>query len=308
MNFWVYNHLGKGTAYVKALQKARHQQVRRIEHADLVLLDSEHPARTAELSMAERRGLPVCVFPHGGNPSVLDNGPTGYWPSTHVATQFIPAPGHYACWKAQGGPARKFVLTGFPWCEQQPFRPTAKVETVVFAPVHPSSTGDMDRFWHEANRRAQERIRELFPAARVLVSVWFSLAQNGLDEIDGWTYLPTRLALSTDLIDQADLVVANETFACLAVARGVPTVMIDQTLADWGGRRWQGADAMDPLWWYPHAIEGDVLKALENEAGEWRRQFIGGPFQPQTVVKACERAVKEGLPLNAGFSSARRLA
>jgi len=300
VRFWVYDHIGKAQPYIKALQKAQHQQVTELRHADLILLDYEHPARSEQLGYAEAHQIPVILYPHGGNPLSFDSGQYGYEPDPHVRVQFVAGPGHITCFREQGGPERKFVISGFPWCEQRSFRPSREVSTVVFAPVHPSASGYMGEVWREANRTAQKQIWELFPNARVLVSVYATLEQNGLLPIAGWEFHASLQAISTALIDQADLVVATETFACLAIARGTPTVMFSQRQLDWDGTEFWGAKIVGPLLRYPYDLSDidQVLEALEVEATAWRNRFIGPPFNPGLVVKTCERALKEHLAGN----------
>ena len=294
MRFWAYDHIGKAGPYIKALQKHRHQRVEDINHADLVLLDIEHAERKPYLDHAVQHGIPVAVYLHGGYPLARGDEPSFFQPSRHVRLHLVPAPGHIACYKAQDLPPRRYLVTGFPWTEQQPFKPSREVKTVVFAPAHPSANGYMAEPWREGNHRAQERILELFPEAKVLVSVYGTLDQNGLEPADNWEFIPSRQELGVGLIDQGDLIVAIETFACQAIAHGKPTVVFNQRMMDWHGNRPWGADAIEPIMRYPYDLDDtlSVRQALRQEVAIWRWQFVGTEFHPGLVARACERLLR----------------
>ncbi len=290
MRFWVHDHLGKARSYITALQKSGHQRVTEPKHADLFLLDVEHRERRGAIGYAEAHDLPVVIYPHGGNPPYGQE--PGYLPTGQVRVQFVAAPGHVQ-WHRQLEPfPRNYVVSGFPFCPQAPYKPCPEPETVVFAPLHPSAQGFMCQELLDANLDAQQRIQGLFPRAKVIVSLNGSLEQNGLTPVPDWLYRVSDLQQGTLLIDLADLVVAVETFAYQAVARGKPTVMFRFPCVDWDGRQ-LGADDT-ALMGYPYRLDDEdtVMAALLREASEWRQQMVGPPFQAQTVAKACQRALR----------------
>ncbi len=290
VRFWAYDHIGKGTAYITALQKGGWQRVAQLKHADLLLLDVEHREREGAIRHAERWHLPVALYPHGGNPPYGKD--VGHMPTEQVRVQFVAGPGHLGWHRQQDPPPRSYVVSGFPFCPQLPYKPRPEPETVVFAPLHPSAQGFMCQELRQANLNAQEWIRELFPGLTVIVSLNGSLEQNGLTPVADWLYRITDLRPGTELIDVGDVVVAVETFAYQAVARGKPTIMFPFPCVDWDGRRLAPDKAS--LAGYPYRIDDEdtVRAALLSEASEWRQQMIGPQFQAQTVVKACQRALR----------------
>ncbi len=294
VRFWAYDHIGKAAAYITALQKAGWQRVENIRKADLILLDIEHRERIEVLAYAERYDVPIVLYPHGAIPVPA----AAQIPSRQVRVHFVPGPGHVGHAKRKGVPRRDIVISGFPYCAQRPFKPSAVPAVVVFAPLHPSANGFMCQPLRDANLAAQHRILELFPRASVHVSLFASLADNGLLPVGGWTYHRSQQKLdpAVALIDGADLVVAVETFAALGVARGKPTVTFAAPEVDWDGNPHPVADAIR----YPYELTDGMEEALRVEASEWRRQIIGPDFQPGTVVKTCGRAAtRRGAPVPA---------
>jgi hypothetical protein len=134
-----------------------------------------------------------------------------------------------------------------------------------------------------------------------------TLEQNGLWEVDGVEYVNGRLRAETAEIDVTDAVVAGDgTFPTLAMARGVPTVMYGQATLAWGlpGEKLvppRRADRYMDYIRYPFdAFDGPldeiVHAAARSEApiADWKRRFVGRPFDPRAFVALIERLMSQG--------------
>jgi len=107
-----------------------------------------------------------------------------------------------------------------------------------------------------------------------------------------------------DMMDAADVVVAHQTFAWLAVARGVPCVMFAEDMPTHfrcngkyeNVRCWN--DVVD-LFRYPYDLlcENDIMRLLKRATmsdcgvSDWRRRMIGSPFSPTEFVEKVEKYI-----------------
>ena len=107
-------------------------------------------------------------------------------------------------------------------------------------------------------------------------------------------YIRGGLDLSYADMDNADVVVGHQTYAWLAVARGVPTVMMDEEMPTHTSPR-KGPSSFAKHWddykdliMYPLDIlhTDDPMRLMERAAGsdgdimEWKQRMIGEAFDP----------------------------
>jgi len=130
------------------------------------------------------------------------------------------------------------------------------------------------------------------------------LDKNGLWEAPGVIYVEGQPDQSYAQIDAADVVVSHQTFAYIAVARGVPTVMMSeqypprigceeyntfQYVMNWEKYRDLLAYPLDIL------AEDDTLALFQRavrsdeEIVNWRCRLIGEPFDPLQFVKKVKK-------------------
>jgi hypothetical protein len=95
-------------------------------------------------------------------------------------------------------------------------------------------------------------------------------------------------------VDEADLVVADGTLACLALARGKPVVMFGQShpIEDEHNRPADGTEIRVPR--YPVDYDDgpldDLFHAACSGAGQdWKDEFAGGPFDKAAFLEAVAR-------------------
>ena len=133
--------------------------------------------------------------------------------------------------------------------------------------------------------------------------------QNGLWKAEGVTFVDARTSAQFAEIKVADVVVAGEgTYPNLAIATGVPTVMYSQLTAALG----LPGEVMQPLRRkhlyqdyvrFPFDAADGPLEEIIREAArsdapiaDWKRRFIGQPFDARAFASLFERIVSHGHP------------
>lgn len=297
------NHYGACSPLLEALARSGHQIVSG-GAADVLLIDLDPPVFGYRelIDRYKALGATVLLYPHGVAPPVYYDGL--FEPYVHVDGNLVIGAGNAELLRRMDYPTPTHAI-GWSLCEQRPFRACRNVRQVLFAPMHPAGDGLPERY------RAQNAatFRQLVDGPwDVTVRYIGTLEQNGLSPVDGVRFLPAQPEVSVAEIDEADAVVAaNGTFPCLAVARGVPTVVYGQLQPAQYGIAGEPTiplrrlDAYRDYLRYPFDVEDGPLDevlhgaASSDEAiAEWRRRFIGEPFDDQAFVGLVERIVAGG--------------
>lgn len=166
------------------------------------------------------------IYPHAARPNMVND----IYPSWCGTTaQFVATETHAEIMKIYGYD-KPIHAVGWHLCDLKPFRPTKPIN-VLFAPIHPRMSA-VDR---NTNRRTFEILREMARKGMINLTMRFinSLELSGLPE-EQYPYIKYVLGEQNgtfDMIDKADLVVSTQTFAYLAVARGIPTLMMNESMA-----------------------------------------------------------------------------
>jgi hypothetical protein len=186
--------------------------------------------------------------------------------------------------------------TGWHMCKQLPFVGFTEPYSVLYGPIHPRNA-PIDR---EVNLRTFQKLYDLVKRKKINLTVrWLPpFDGNGIPRVEGVTYIEGDLNVSTEHIDQADIVVGHQTFAYLAVARGKPTLMMGEWIPPHTARdnyvsvkNW---DKYKHLVMYPLDIleEGKDTLELMREAcanppsvQKWRARMIGHEFNPSEFVR-----------------------
>lgn len=300
-NFFVFNHQGKADAFVHALTTRGWNQVKDPGQARFILSDSDVLARAKTLEAYHRQGVKVFLYPHAGPPNLFWDLPNT--PYTHsVDAHFVPTEGHIEIMRSYGN---RYPLHAVGWhlCPIAPFKPRTEARRIVFAPIHPNSNKFLCRLDREMNA---ETFKKLLPLVNgnvcLLVRHVNELKQNGLWRAGGVDYIEGQKDQSYWEIDQADLVVGKQTYAYLAVARGVPALM----MGEWHPIQWGGSeaamsyakswDSYKHLMMYPlDILAAEDLQELigraihsDCEIADWRERMIGQPFDPDRFVDLVE--------------------
>ncbi len=305
----VADHNGKALSFVRALALGGHALTAE-PPADLFLIDAD-PPRIGHRPIIDKHksaGATVVLYPHagGGARAILQY--DGLWePYEGVDVALVTAVGQAEVLRRLEYPKPTYAI-GWTYCEQRPFTPRDRIRHVVFAPTHPNADGSMDKTWREDNANVFRRLLE--GPWRVTVRHIGTLAENGLWEQDGVTYVNGRLSAQLTEIDAADAVVASEgTFPTLAIARGVPTVSYAHEFP-----MGLGLPGVAPVKRRREALYGDYIRypfdvadgpldevlhaaaRSDEPIAEWRRRFIGPQMNPRDVLGILERAALDPRP------------
>jgi hypothetical protein len=309
--FVAFNHQEKANPFIRALwergyhRSDNHHVGRKV---DFVLLDQAiHPSRRAWLEDFALGGTDLFfVYPHTARPNLVND----IWPeSERVTAHFVSAPGHVEVMRAYGYEKPLHVI-GWSLCPIERFEPRPEPRRVLFAPIHERCAKvDMD-----VNRAAFDRLLPLVRSGDIQLTVRYyrargghGLAGSGLAEYrhPGIEYTCVEaLAPDWEPIDAADVVVGHQTFAWLAVARGVPTIMMAEDMpahlipkgeAEMYPRNWDRychllAYPLDLLACPPSETLSLLRRAVasDREIAGWKERMIGEPFDEEAFVSALE--------------------
>lgn len=303
--FFFKRHQNKEKAYVQALQSAGYVPSRSIRtNTKFAIMDHDVGPDgigfRVELPRLKQLRIPVFFYPHAARPTAFWDGIYPMWP--YVVATFVIAEGHKEVMKRYGYPY-PLEVSGWPYCEIKPFKPT-RPNNILFGPIHPNNNGWLNEVDLDINRKALERLVSYCEknGSSLTVRYIHNLSQNGISEIDGVKFVQAQPDNTTDMIDQADLVVGHQTFAYLAVARGKPTLMMREDIAPRSGNKpsnfmyvasW---DKYRDLVEYPLDLlrsdpEEVIARATETDEDirKWRDDMIGEPFDPARYVQNIEK-------------------
>ena len=300
-SFFVFNHQGKADAYISALTTRGWTQVKDPGKARFILSDCDVKARFKTLQSYHRRNVKIFLYPHAAIPNIFWDFPDVPF-SPFIDTHFVVSEGHTEIMKAYGVPY-PLQATGWHLCPMRPFQARSSVKRIVFAPIHPNSNGFLCSLDRDLNRQTFKRLMSMVSDDMSLtVRHIRDLKANGLWHAGGVDYVDGFLDLSCREIDQADLVVSHHTYAYMAIARGVPTLM----MGEWHAPRWGGTEEKletvrswekyKDLLMYPLDILAEedtpalIHRAIHSdcEIADWRTRMIGQPFEPHRFVDAVQ--------------------
>jgi hypothetical protein len=185
------------------------------------------------------------------------------------------------------------IVTGWSLCDLKPFKPRTVVNKVLFAPIHPSTHGFLFPEDKAINADAMNKLMRL--GVDVTVRYIGELEACGLRRVPGVRYVQGALDGSTREIDEADLVVAANTFLYMAVARGVPAISIREN--SWpcydrrGRKRPQKWHEYHAFMKYPYDVSdyedlGPIAAHVSQlrYVSDWRKMWIGEPFDASRLT------------------------
>lgn len=304
MNFYVSSHQHKGKPFHAALRAAGHKPLAR--KADVALFDREwyihsSPALRGIVEEHRARGAAIMIYPHSALPPWWYDGEPKVHPC--VSCVFVIGEGAKEAMKVIDPDARVEV-TGWPWCPQKPFRSPQGLKNVLFAPIHPSG-GRLRSEAFEANKAIFRELKRVQSETGCEVTIRYihELELQGLRPYHRFEWIEGQPDGKTNEIDKADVVIGEGTFMYLSVARGKPTIGINQHLPV---RPNKGGTKKAPFNWekygpgiaypinYGEAPLLDLIEtAIEGEQSEWRDKMIGKSMDGQRFADVVEGIVKE---------------
>ena len=303
----VIDHQNKSRAYRDALAAAGYSMTERrlVNGLRFILTDADW--RWTVMANAAELHTPVFLYPHAARPMVQYDGCVTPQPVTAMFTQ---AEGGKRIMEKIGYPY-PVEVSGWAFSEVRPFRHAKQIRKICYAPIHPNANGYLNAVDKDLNRRTLARLVGWCQTNDARLSVrWIDSPEAcGIPELKQLcAQLPDLVEAhkgkknnSTDDMLTADLVVSHQTFAWIAVALGIPTVMMGEDVPPRSGNSEAGfcyvahwddykTDLMYPL----DILAGDPAEAIEKAASgseaveAWKQRLIGVPFDGPAFVKKLE--------------------
>jgi len=305
IRFTAFNHQHKADKFLEALKENNYKQLdctNGFGGIRFVLTDTDILGRRVRLEKIRAHGVQhFFVYPHAARPDLVND---IYKEWAFTTAHFVSAPGHVDVMR-RFGYSRPLEVVGWSLCPIKKFSPRPEPRKVLFAPIHPRCSVDDQR----VNRAAFQKLEKLARADKIELTVRFinSLPGSGLNRIEHPNIIYTNGAMNQSYtqIDEADIVVAHQSFLYLAVARGVPSISMATDLPTHVQMR------RKPVVWarnwkkYEHliAFPYDILQVKDRDLfdvmGEivqcdekvldWKRRMIGSPFNKKRFVQKLEK-------------------
>ena len=298
--FYCHDHQGKAAAYIEALTSiGGHIRTSEPREADFALLDHDLGVKRLLIKTFERK--PIFLYPHTPRPWIQYDGM--YPPNKLVTAQFVVGEGALQVMRAYEFEQmcdRYIYAVGWSLCPIQNFQPVENPKKILFAPIHVNGNGYLSVREKRTNRRAYMRLLNLArkQGLELTVRYLYTIEGNGIYEDAGVKYVRGEADQSFKDIDAADVIVSHQTMAYIAIARGKPTLMMEENKPPMSGntlgaikvvKSW---DKYKDLLMFPHDIlaKEDPIELIKDAARsdekirEWKNLFIGKPFNGQLFV------------------------
>jgi hypothetical protein len=301
MKFHVTPYQHKSEPYRAALLEAGHEEDN--VNPDIILVDRDWFIANDKEPRDEVLRYPnavVTVYPHSALPPWWYDGLVKL--QDYVKCVFVIGEGQKRAMQIIA-PHAWVETTGWAWSELVPFQPPAQVKKILFAPIHPAG----GRLRHEAIDANAAITKDLARLAEsgydVTIRYMGSRFRQGVRRCEKIRFIQGVADGSTKDIDEAELVIAEGTMLYLAVARGKPSIGINQHIPTRANKkcelytphRWReyGDGIAYPINYGSAPIEDLMRRAISVECAEWRRDFIGDKLCPQDFAAKVEKIWKE---------------
>jgi len=297
--FYVINHQNKAAAYIAALRERGWRQSVLQPQCQFILSDLDVGARRKEINVFVAQNKPAFLYPHTGRPPLQWDGMYPY--HQHVKAVFGIGEAWVEVPKIYGYRGAPIIPMGWTYCKIKDFQPCDEPKNVLFAPIHVNGNGYLSE--RERNTNAQV-FKKLLGVQNINITVRYlhKLEDNGIWREEGVKYIAAIPDQGTVEIDRADVVIAHQLMGYLSVARGKPTLFMDEGLVPISGntdaamKQVANWDKYKHLLMFPHDIlaDGDAMtlmrKACRDEKGiqAWKDRLIGEPFDGERFVDTLE--------------------
>ena len=301
--FRMAHHQNKENAFKAALRSRgwHESQYRFSQYISFGLFDGDW----REAMIDQMKGKPWFLYPHAARPMVQYDGCVE--PRKDCRAMFVSAPAGVYLMEKIGYPC-EVIEIGWSLCPIRPFQQKEEAKHIVFAPIHPNGNGFLADVDKKLNQETYERLVKYAEMHEATVTVRFcrDIKDNGLgkamtEQHPNVIWKQAYPDGSTEDIKNADVVVAHQTYAYMAVALGVPTVMMGEDVPPRSGNSEAGFcyvthfDAYRDYLMFPLDIlhgetENVIQTACEGSDAveDWKSRFIGKPFDGDRFVDAIE--------------------
>lgn len=289
MKYYIAHHQHKGRPFELALRKERWRFS--INNPDVALFDHAINREKPE----EERALIKKYYDEGSTIIIYPHGATGAWwmdsdlykTDDKISGNLVIGEGH-KCIEEIVQPTLKHYVTGWNFCQMEEFRKPKEVVNILFAPIHAAPrTNNFRDEAADTNARVFEALLKLPRKYNIIVRYLNPLNTIGLKNTSRVILRPGKPDGSYDEINMADVVIAEGTYMYLSVARGKPTIGMNQHIPprpngygfkDFKLKHW---NEYEKYLAYPidfddgDDLPGLINRATKEEQSEWKSLFIG---------------------------------
>lgn len=303
MRYFISHHQHKGNEIDLALKQEgwlfKHRK------PDLVLLDHYiNKAKPEEGRGLMKRyytdGSVIISYPHGATGSWwMDN--DSYPPNKMVFANLVIGEGHKYVEEIILPNLNHYVI-GWSYCPIKEFK-KHEIKKILFAPIHASFRDDNLRSEAlDANSRIYDALLNLQSRYQIMVRHLNPLGSIGLKYNSKIKYNWAKPDGSYEDIDNADLVIAEGTYMYMAVARGKPTIGINQhipirpnsnepfILKNWDK---YGDYMAYPIDFDDGKLEDLIDAAAKEEQTQWKKLFIGNQMDSKKLSNLLKDSIKK---------------
>lgn len=285
MRYFIAHHQHKGKPIDMALRNQGWKyQLRKV---DIALFDHAINRTDPEkgrnlIHRFYREGATIVLYPHAATGSWWMDGDI-FPKEGAVQHELVIAEGQERVSKIIN-PDMHVHKIGWSYCPIKEFQKPKQLKRILFAPIHGPIKGHLREECVAANKRVYETLLDMVDKYQIVIR-----HLNPLEKIGLW-YSPKPVFVlgkpdgSYKDIDAADLVIAEGTFMYLAIARGKPTIGINQhvpirpnnTHKEFVPKHW---DEYGEYMGYPIDFDdSDIISLIDRAMTEqtaWKNLFIG---------------------------------
>lgn len=290
MRFAIRDHRGLAQPFALALLEAGHRPSTPEDPADVFLIDYDLPHPAYKDWVEAAKGKTLIVYPHGAS-FVMGHDLAG--DPIRADASLVLGEGQKALLNAYDYPNPVHAI-GWPWGRRGEEPKPRPLRRVLFAPIHPLGSGYMREDLKDFNREAFDTL--LGERVDLTVRHIGPLESSGLWYEPGVEYIEGQPNGSLGGIENADVVVASQTFAAYCLVAGWPVVMFAYE-REWRLESEYGSECRWAVGWRDHAAAnvypyqlapGVCQKAAEDpsppKVKAWKDRFIGPDFDPTAFV------------------------
>jgi len=298
MRYFIAHHQHKGKPIDAALRKEGWRyQLRKVDIAlfDHAINRTEPEKGRNLIHRFYREGATIVLYPHAA---------TGAWwmdgdifpKEGAVQHELVIAEGQERVSKIIN-PDMRVHKIGWSYCPIREFQKPKRLKRILFAPIHGPIKGHLREECVAANKRVYETLLDMVDKYQIVIRHLNSLEQMGLWYSPKPVFVLGKPDGSYKDIDAADLVIAEGTFMYLAVARGKPTIGINQHVPirpnnahkEFVPKHW---DEYGEYMGYPIDFDdGDIISLIDKamvEQTSWKSLFIGEPMKSNNLSKTLQ--------------------
>lgn len=287
MRYFISHHQHKGIPIDNALKEAgwymKHKRVA-IALFDHCINGSNPEVIRSIVQKYYDEGAMIVTYPHGATGSWWMDSTFNY-SNDHIFANLVIGEGHKHIEEIRQ-PNLKHYVIGWGYCPLKSFVPKSNISNILFAPIHASdSDNSLREEAIDVNSRVYEALLNLPQNYNITVRHLNPLGNIGLKPKSRIRFVYGKPDGSYSDIDNADIVIAEGTYMYLSVARGKPTIGMNQHIPirpnrkneDFSLKNWDkyGEYMAYPIDFYDDLLPNLIKEASNKEASEWKKLFIG---------------------------------